>query len=170
MRVSILAVGLAGLLSAVAWAGAAAAQTCTNDVDCPTAACGGEVCQWAAAHTCVAAGTDSQGTDGWCTVDTDCKCKGEGATCVAPHCTFTLPRDGGYSSSGSGSSSSSGAAGSSSGVAVVPDADVSSGSTTPGGTGGCAVASTGGRPAGSGLALACAAVLALARRRRAVHS
>jgi hypothetical protein len=42
---------------------------------------------------CVAAGTDVEGFDGACTIDAECKCAGEGATCSAEtfHCTFTLP-------------------------------------------------------------------------------
>ena len=76
----------------------AQALTCTNDVDCPEPACGGQVCQWGAAHTCVPAGTDAVGTDGWCTVDSDCKCFSLGAKCSGVHCTFTKPpADGGTS-------------------------------------------------------------------------
>jgi hypothetical protein len=165
MRREILAVGLAGLLSAVAWARPGAAA-CTNDVDCPTATCGGQVCKWATSgHACVAAGTDPQGTDGWCTVDTDCKCKAEGATCVGTYCTFTLPRDGGASTAeGGGGSSSSGGGGGSGGPATIPDSSVTSGTTTPGGSGGCALGGSGSAPGGAALALACA--LALVRRRR----
>ncbi len=158
--------------------GSPRAAACTNDVDCPTAACGGEVCQWSASgHACVSAGTDPQGSDGWCTADTDCKCMGEGATCVSPHCTFTLPRDGGSSaadgggggssssgggySSGGGSSSGAGG-GSSGGPAEVPDATISSGSTTTGNSGGCAVGGAGRAPVGGLVALACAAGLTFA--------
>jgi hypothetical protein len=171
MRNAIATVGLTVLLSALAWARPAGA-TCTIDTDCPTPACGGEVCQWSAsAHNCVAAGTDPQGTDGWCNVDSDCKCMGEGATCVSPHCTFTLSREGGTASSSGGSASSSGADGSahtpdgsayssssggptySSGggsgappVAMPPtltDATTLSGSSSPTGSGGCTVALAG---------------------------
>ena len=68
---------------------------CTNDIDCPGSTCGGQVCKWASAttHTCVAAGTDPKGSDGWCSIDADCKCMGLGATCVGVHCSFTLPAD-----------------------------------------------------------------------------
>lgn len=70
------------------------AAACTNDVDCPDPSCGGQVCKWSSSgHNCVAAGTDPAGTDGWCTVDSDCKCFGLGARCAAPHCTFTKPSD-----------------------------------------------------------------------------
>ena len=72
----------------------ARAATCTNDVDCNDNPnyCGGMVCQWGAAHTCVAAGTDPQGSDGWCSLDSHCKCMAQGATCntAVHHCTFTL--------------------------------------------------------------------------------
>jgi hypothetical protein len=49
------------------------------------------VCQWPA-HACVAAGTDPQGSDGWCNVDAECKCLAQGATCDTTtfHCTVTL--------------------------------------------------------------------------------
>jgi hypothetical protein len=71
---------------------ASAQVSCTNDVDCPSSACGGMVCQWGATgHYCVPAGTDPQGQDGWCTATTDCKCASSGATCSGVHCTFTTP-------------------------------------------------------------------------------
>ena|SRR5579883_1110474 len=90
MRNVLLAMGIASALAWTTWA--TPARACTNDVDCPNPACGGQVCQWGAqGHNCVDAGTDIQGSDGWCTVDSDCKCMGIGARCAAPHCTFTLP-------------------------------------------------------------------------------
>jgi MYXO-CTERM domain-containing protein len=173
MRRAVANVRLSALLSVLAclgsvacltWVSQASAATCTNDIDCPTATCGGEVCQWSASgHACVAAGTAPQGTDGWCGADTDCKCMGEGATCVSPHCTFTLPRDAAAGDSSAGSSSSSGGngysssggsngyssgGGSSSGGPVAspptnPDASTTSGTSTPGSSGGCSVCATG---------------------------
>ncbi len=138
--------GLTGLLFAGAmfswltWA-APAHAACTNDTDCPTTTCGGQVCQWSSAtvHDCVAAGTDPQGSDGWCTTSADCKCMGEGATCGVDHCTFTLPPDGGgaaatdagtTASSSGGYASSSGAASSSGGYASSSGATGSSGSSS----------------------------------------
>jgi hypothetical protein len=99
MKTRILGVLLGAALSLfVSMASTRAARAaCTNDVDCPTAACGGQVCQWPP-HMCVAAGTDPQGSDGWCSQDTDCKCMGEGAKCAGVHCTFTLPPDAGGAS------------------------------------------------------------------------
>lgn len=71
---------------------------CYKDTDCPGAACGGEVCNWNKLHPmpegerlfmCNPAGTSPQGQDGWCVSDADCKCRGLGAVCVAPYCSFT---------------------------------------------------------------------------------
>src|SRR5258708_26175272 len=83
-----------------------AAAQCTVDIDCPGPTCGSSVCQWSVGgHTCVAAGTDVQGYDGWCVADSDCKCAGMGATCATAtqHCTFTVPQSapGGGDASGS---------------------------------------------------------------------
>ena len=75
---------------------------CYNDVDCPIAVCGGQVCDWTRQSAtpvgdklfyCTAAGHARQGSDGWCTVDSDCKCFGLGARCVGVYCTFTRPED-----------------------------------------------------------------------------
>jgi len=90
-----LSIGLALALPLLTWQTAARA-TCDVDSDCPAAACGGQVCEWSMGVPvgCMAAGTDPQGSDGWCDTDTDCKCMTEGATCSsAHHCTFTLPKD-----------------------------------------------------------------------------
>jgi MYXO-CTERM domain-containing protein len=84
--------------SSLAWS--APARACAVDTDCTGAACGGEVCQWVNGSPmgCVAAGTDPQGSDGWCDTATDCKCTG--ATCgLSNHCSFTLPPDGGAAES-----------------------------------------------------------------------
>jgi hypothetical protein len=148
IRFSFL-VGFACLLAA----GSARAQTCANDIDCKAnAACGGEVCDYnhSPTMTCKAAGTDPKGADGWCTVDTDCKCHAQGATCVYPYCTFTTPAeagDGGTSTGTAGSGGSTGSAGSS------------------GGGGGCNI--VGGASAGGWLSLAgLGLVAAFSRRRR----
>lgn len=77
---------------------------CYNDDDCPGAACGGDVCNWNKIHpspipegdrfyVCNPAGSSPQGMDGWCTTDADCKCRGLGAVCRVPYCTFTRASD-----------------------------------------------------------------------------
>ena len=79
--------------SARTWA--ANPASCTNDVDCTaTPQCGGDVCTYTAtATTCTPAGAGPKGSDGWCTVDTDCKCYAEGARCSGVFCTFTKAGD-----------------------------------------------------------------------------
>jgi streptogramin lyase len=61
---------------------------CTKDNDCQDSgkACGGDVCS-AEKKLCVLAVTDDPGS---CGADADCWCQGEGATCMAGHCTFTV--------------------------------------------------------------------------------
>ncbi len=84
---------------------------CYDDSDCPDdgasplpegSRCGGEVCNWNRLSPspegrklffCNWAGSDAQGREGWCTTDADCKCRGLGAKCIAPYCTFTRPSD-----------------------------------------------------------------------------
>jgi hypothetical protein len=63
---------------------------CLNDRDCRVggASCGTDVCSYPS-MTCTPAGHGPLGLEGWCTVDTDCKCHDEGATCQGSHCTFT---------------------------------------------------------------------------------
>jgi hypothetical protein len=77
-------------------------QPCFNDTDCPNSACGGEVCNWTKAHpnpigdkvfVCDPAGLQVKGRDGWCTSDANCKCRGLGASCIAPYCSFTKPTE-----------------------------------------------------------------------------
>jgi streptogramin lyase len=65
--------------------------TCTRDTDCKESgkACGGDVC--GSAKLCVLA---VSGDPGSCVADTDCWCKGQGATCAAGHCSFTTPSGG----------------------------------------------------------------------------
>ena len=63
----------------------ASAQSCVNDIDCTAnPACGGDVCDWVVTPlmTCKPAGGQTTGHDGWCMVDSDCKCHAQGATCV----------------------------------------------------------------------------------------
>ena len=85
------------VVSSLAWsAPAQAGPTCSVDTDCPGSACGTEVCEWVngSPKGCAAAGTDPQGSDGWCDTAIDCKCAG--ATCgLSNHCSFTLPPDSG---------------------------------------------------------------------------
>jgi hypothetical protein len=67
-------------------------QACVNDIDCTAngTACGSDVCVWPGMR-CMPAGYGKIGTEGWCTVDTDCKCSGQGAKCYPPYCSFTNP-------------------------------------------------------------------------------
>ncbi|MEO8215158.1 MAG: MYXO-CTERM sorting domain-containing protein, partial [Myxococcales bacterium] len=143
--------------------------TSYNDIDCPNPACGGDVCQWPAV-TCVTAGTDAKGLDGWCMMDSDCKCKAQGATCNLSnyHCTFTKPSDapgggatGGASGSTGGASGTGGAAAGTGGASTGND-----GGTKPasGDSGGCSV---GGAASSTGLgAMLGLAALLISRRRR----
>jgi MYXO-CTERM domain-containing protein len=156
---------IAGVLL-LAGAGAARAAsnpaTCTNDVDCvATPACGGDVCDYNAAMTCKPAGTAAKGSDGWCTVDTDCKCMGQGAKCTAPYCTFTKASD----APASGAAGSTGTAGSGAGGTTGAAGSGTDGGTKPASSSGCSVASStsGGFGALVGLALV---VGRLVRRRR----
>jgi hypothetical protein len=139
-------------------AGTAVAQSnpasCTNDIECvATPQCGGDVCDWngTPAQRCRPAGGSPKGMDGWCTVDTDCKCMAMGATCDTGtlRCTFTRPcdgPDGGSCTTGSGGSS--GTAGSGGG----------------GGGGGCSVTAT--TPTALSALLVGLGLVALSRRRR----
>ena len=64
-------------LCAARGAGAATNPTsCVNDIDCiATPQCGGDVCDYSGTtQTCKPAGGATKGMDGWCTVDSDCKC------------------------------------------------------------------------------------------------
>ena len=121
----------------------AAAQSCTNDIDCTAnAACGGDVCDWVTAPTmtCKAAGSQPKGHDGWCTVDTDCKCNGQGATCNKSTfaCTFTRPCDA-PGAAGCGAAGSGGG-GSGGGTAGTTGTDGGNNSGSSGG--GCNIAGT----------------------------
>jgi NIMA-interacting peptidyl-prolyl cis-trans isomerase 1 len=140
---------LAASLAALTWAVPSRAD-CNTDIDCPGATCGSPVCQWSVGgHNCVVAGTDPQGFDGECSIDAECKCIGEGATCSAAtsHCTFTLPPPGADAGATSSTSGSSGG----------------STDTSPG----CAVGRTAaGREDIATIALACGVALVSVRARR----
>jgi hypothetical protein len=132
---AIAAIALGALLTTEP----ARAASCLNDVDCPTPACGGQVCDYNMGMTCQPAGVAPKGSDGWCTTDSDCKCMGLGATCVYPYCTFTTP--------GQAPGGGTGAGGASAGTG---GASAGTGGATSAGTGGAtATAATGGK-SGSG--------------------
>lgn len=152
--IRMLLAGLACLLVA----GTATAQTnpanCTNDIDCvATPQCGGDVCDWSTTPgqmKCKPAGSYPKGMDGWCTMDSDCKCMGLGATCVSLYCTFTRPCDapdaGPCATGGTGGTGTAGTSGGG------------------GGGGGCSLA--GGSSASWSALLLAVGVLGLKRRRR----
>lgn len=153
---------LAALGCVLATTGSARAGNCTNDVDCPNAACGGDVCDYSTGvQTCKAAGTQPKGSDGWCTVDSDCKCASMGATCAYPYCTFTKV---GGTTGGGGKGGATGAAGSGPTATGGAAAAGHTGSTDGGSSGGCSVA--GSRAPATWLAFSVAAGLAIAVRRR----
>ncbi len=161
-------------------------EACYVDKDCPGAACGDAVCNWGKLapkadgtkiYYCNPAGTDAVGMDGWCTVDADCKCMGEGAVCHAPYCSFTKAPagSGGASAGGSGgaasttagaasttagaASTTAGAASTTAGAATTPSSDSDSG--------GCSVSLPGKTNTGVAAAFAMLGLgLVLARRRR----
>jgi MYXO-CTERM domain-containing protein len=157
------------------------ASACTNDIECPNnTACGGEICDWTKLMTCGPAGLSPKGMDGWCAADSDCKCFAQGARCVQPYCTFTLPSQapgGGASGGASGSSggttgSSGGASGSTGGASgSTGGATGSGGTSSDAGTkaadsgGGCAVAGKGVSYSWLAALGGLAAVLAARRRR-----
>lgn len=149
---------LTGLVCLFA-AGTAAAQTaaCVNDNDCPTAECGGDICDWSVVGqmNCKAAGTHPKGQDGWCTTTDNCKCKDLGATCVAAYCTFTRPCDA-PGAAGCATGGTSGGTGGGTGTA---------GTGGGGDSGGCSVAAT--APTAASTLLVAIGLLVFARRRRA---
>ncbi|HEX7680001.1 MAG TPA: hypothetical protein VF713_17865, partial [Thermoanaerobaculia bacterium] len=134
---------LATLLCLLA-AGRAHAQSCVNDIDCPTSACGGQVCDFytTPTQTCKPAGTQPAGMDGWCTSTADCKCASLGAVCTSSlSCSFTKPPSGGggmggaSGSTGAAGSSASGTAGAGAGGAAAAGNAGTSGGTSGGGSG-----------------------------------
>jgi hypothetical protein len=149
----MLLAGIVCLVPASRALAAANPATCVNDIDCvATPECGGDVCDYSAAGmTCKAAGSKAKGSDGWCTVDTDCKCKAQGAKCNGLYCTFTKASDAPATGTG-------GAGGST----------TADGGTKPASSdsGGCSLA--GSAPIGSaaGIGLALALLARGARRRR----
>jgi hypothetical protein len=151
------------MIDAAAGSDAAPAMGCINDTDCPGAQCGDWVCDWnlpasgGTGYTCVPAGTDPEGHDGWCATDSDCKCRSLGATCSTPHCTFTLPKSGQHD----GGNIDATVHGSSSGGSAEGGA---SGNFVSGG-GGCAVGAPGAMGDWACASLAGAAVLATRKRR-----
>lgn len=168
----------------IAPAAYAVGEPCYNDTDCPNAACGGDVCNWAMSHpmpdgmkayTCVAAGTDPKGQDGWCTYDSmapdpheHCKCKGVGAKCVGVHCTFTKPDQ--APPGGGGGTGGSGTAGAPSTAGTGTAGSGTAGTGTkpaPADEGGCSVSVPGGTNTGIALGVGLLGLgLAFARRRR----
>jgi hypothetical protein len=153
-----------------------AAQSCTNDIDCPEPACGGQVCDWLTKMmTCQPAGAPgtTPGVDGWCTSDSDCKCKSLGATCKTSFCTFTVPpgggtggaigSTGGATGTGGASAGTGGASTGTGGASTGTDAGTKPSASS--GSGGC---SLGGTPATSGVAalVALAGLMAFRRRQR----
>lgn len=172
----------------VAPAAFAAGEPCFNDTDCPGggAVCGADVCNWNVQHpapvgdmayTCVTAGTDPKGQDGWCTFDAmaadphqHCKCKGEGAKCVGVHCTFTKPDQappGGTAGSGAGGTGA-GTAGAATTAGTAPTTAGTGSTAPPAEEGGCSMSVPGGSNTGTALGVGLLGLgLALARRRRA---
>jgi uncharacterized membrane protein YgcG len=119
-------------------------MNCTNDIDCvATPECGGDVCTYtpSGSMTCTPAGTGPKGSDGWCTVDTDCKCYAQGARCNIVYCTFTTPSnptDGG--AGGTGNRGEAGAGGGAGSAGHEGNTGGASGTGTGSGGGGCDVA------------------------------
>jgi hypothetical protein len=146
----LFSVALAAVMT-VAGSGLAGAApnptSCDNDIDCvANPACGGDVCNWPA-HKCEAAGSQPD-ADGWCSADSDCKCKGMGATCKDFFCTFTKPPTGGAGTGGG--AGTTGAAGTGS---AGTGGGAGTGGSSSSSSGGCSVApsSTSGLGAGVGV-------------------
>lgn len=185
-----LLVSLAGSVTLLFASSAfAEGEACYNDDDCPNPACGGDVCNWGKTAAkpdgqkifyCQPAGREAKGTDGWCTDDTDCKCKATGATCQTnSHCTDTgASAAGGTGAGGSGTGGTTSAAGMTSAAGTTSAAGMTSAAGTASGgsgstpapaadDGGCSVSVPGGTSGGAFLALGVVGLgLTLARRRR----
>jgi MYXO-CTERM domain-containing protein len=179
-----LLVSLAGSVTLLFASSAfAEGEACYNDDDCPNPACGGDVCNWAKTAAkadgmkifyCQPAGRDAKGQDGWCTDNTDCKCKATGATCQTNnHCTDTgTPAAGGSGAGGSGTAGTTSAAGTTSSAGTTSGAGTASGGSgsTPAPAaddGGCSVSVPGSTSGGALVALGVVGLgLTLARRRR----
>ncbi len=137
----------------VAAAALADGEPCYNDTDCPGGGdvCGGDVCNWGKLnsspvgtklYTCNPAGTNSKGSDGWCTTNDNCKCRAQGATCIGVYCTFTKASD---APAGSGGANAAGGASANGGMAAKGGASAAGGATAAGGA-----AATGGATAAAG--------------------
>ena len=160
MKFSVLSFTLAAALAgSLAWStpAHAAGMACVNDIDCKAngTACGTDICDYNNGQTCAAAGLPAnKGMDGWCTVDTDCKCKSLGATCVGVYCTCVTPQGcaGGDAGGGSGAAASGSATSGSAHTGSATSGSATSGSATSGSTkSGSATSGTAG-PATSGTA------------------
>jgi MYXO-CTERM domain-containing protein len=162
-------IGLAGLLAG----GRAYAQTtpCAVDTDCPgNAACGGDVCtKDSGGNQCTPPNPSSVGFDGWCAdangtaQNSNCKCRGQGATCNGFYCTFTSPPDGSTTGTGGAGGGTGGSGTAGSGTA---GSSAKGGSSGSGGGGGCSVAGAPSALGSAGAALMLAAALVSRRRRR----
>jgi len=170
VRQYLSALGLFSATLLAPLAAHAATAECMNDIDCKASSqCGGDVCSWAALpQKCVPAGTAPKGQDGWCTVDSDCKCMGEGAKCAAPYCTFTTPPGAGGASSGGASSGGSSAGGAAAGGSAGAATAGATAAAPASDSGGCSIVGATSPRGGFAFALGavCAAALVSARRRR----
>jgi len=161
-----IAVLAAALFSAQA--AQATGESCMNDINCKTGpSCGGEVCDWTKGMTCQPATASGSGQEGWCTVDTDCKCAG--AKCNLSQCSQTVPAAGTGGGSGAGGSGSSAAGSSAAGGSAAGSSAAGSSATgdSSSSSSGCSFAGV--APRGSlnlALGAACAVGLAFARRRK----
>jgi MYXO-CTERM domain-containing protein len=128
-------------------------------------------------YACNPAGSQiPKGKDGWCNTDADCKCKGAGAKCVFPYCTFTKASDapagiGGTGAGGTSAGGSTSTAGTATtptaGTATTPTAGTASTPATSDDGGGCSVSAPGNTAGGIAVALGMVGLgLAFARRRR----
>lgn len=177
-------VGSVALL--IAPAAFAVGEMCFNDTDCPNPDCGGDVCDWGTKHpmgtdklpyTCVPAGTDPKGSDGWCTFDMDapdphqhCKCRALGAQCKTVYCSFTKPDQAppGAGTGGTGAGGTGGTtAGTTSTAGTAPTAGTGTTTKPPAEEGGCSVSAPSGSNTGVALGVGLLGLgLAFARRRR----
>ena len=151
--IAIRCSALAGLVCLLA-SGGARAQSCVNDIDCPDAACGGQVCDYSTGTpTCKAAGSQPKGMDGWCTQDSDCKCASLGAKCTGSlvYCTFTMPSQAPGAANGGHGGGTVGAAGASGtgGSIGAAGATGAAGASAPGTGGAGAAGHAGGGDGGS---------------------
>ncbi len=175
VRTVVLSLVVAAV-STFGWAASSRAASnpasCVNDIDCvANPACGGDVCDYPAL-TCQPANAAAQGSDGWCTTDTDCKCHGQGAKCVGVYCTFTVPQSGAGGAAGSGAAghgatggNTGGGSGGTPGTGGTSASGGSAGPTSTSSGGGCSLGGAG-APRLAAVLLAALAGLIVARRRR----